>query len=67
MTKISTTQKSPIKISVVKSKSYFWCSCGFSKTQPFCDGSHKDTGKSPLKFVAIILPSGSSNNVCGMP
>ncbi|MDA1197811.1 MAG: CDGSH iron-sulfur domain-containing protein [Proteobacteria bacterium] len=53
MTKISTTQKSPIKISVVKSKSYFWCSCGFSKTQPFCDGSHKDTGKSPLKFVAI--------------
>lgn len=29
---------------------YYWCSCGQSQNQPFCDGSHKDTGFTPLKF-----------------
>jgi CDGSH-type Zn-finger protein len=29
---------------------YYWCSCGRSRTAPFCDGSHKDTGKEPLTF-----------------
>ncbi len=29
---------------------YFWCSCGRSQNQPFCDGSHKGTGLAPLKF-----------------
>jgi CDGSH-type Zn-finger protein len=28
---------------------YHWCSCGRSKSQPFCDGSHKGTGFAPLK------------------
>lgn len=30
---------------------YFWCSCGRSKGQPFCDGSHKGTGFVPKKVV----------------
>jgi CDGSH-type Zn-finger protein len=30
---------------------YWWCSCGRSKTQPFCDGSHKGTGLAPVKFT----------------
>ena len=30
---------------------YWWCSCGESQKQPFCDGSHKDTGFTPLKFT----------------
>lgn len=30
--------------------SYYWCSCGQSTNQPFCDGSHKGTGFTPLKF-----------------
>lgn len=29
---------------------YFWCACGNSKNQPFCDGSHQGTEFSPVKF-----------------
>ena len=28
---------------------YYWCACGLSKAQPFCDGSHKGTEFSPHK------------------
>ena len=30
---------------------HYWCSCGHSKGQPFCDGSHKGTGFAPQKIV----------------
>ncbi len=30
---------------------YYWCSCGQSKQQPFCDGSHQGTGFTPMQFV----------------
>lgn len=29
---------------------YFWCACGKSRNQPFCDGSHAGTGISPVAF-----------------
>lgn len=29
---------------------YYWCSCGQSANQPFCDGSHVGTEFKPLKF-----------------
>jgi CDGSH iron-sulfur domain-containing protein 3 len=29
---------------------YYWCSCGRSANQPFCNGAHKDTGFAPMKF-----------------
>lgn len=45
-------QKAPYPVEVEAGKSYFWCSCGRSSRQPFCDGSHKDTGFSPEKFTA---------------
>jgi CDGSH-type Zn-finger protein len=45
-------QKSPYGVDVEAGKSYFWCRCGRSAKQPFCDGSHKDTGFTPLKFEA---------------
>ena len=41
-------QKSPI-VQKVEPGTYYWCSCGQSKGQPFCDGSHKGTGFAPLK------------------
>lgn len=45
-------QKAPFPVEVEAGKSYFWCACGRSSRQPFCDGSHKDTGFSPVKFTA---------------
>jgi len=45
-------QKSPFPVDVEKGKTYFWCSCGRSKTQPFCDGSHQGTSFQPLAYKA---------------
>ena len=41
----------PIKFDAVKDKPYSWCTCGLSKNQPLCDGSHKGTGLKSLKVV----------------
>jgi CDGSH-type Zn-finger protein len=41
---------SPIEVKLESGKDYFWCSCGQSKSQPFCDGSHRGTGFTPHKF-----------------
>ena len=46
-------QKKPYKIFVEKGKTYFWCSCGLSLKQPFCNGSHKKEGKfKSLKYFS---------------
>ena len=45
-------QKAPFPVEVEAGKSYFWCACGQSANQPFCDGSHKDTGITPVKYTA---------------
>ena len=29
---------------------YYWCACGHSQNQPFCDGAHKGTGFAPIAF-----------------
>lgn len=44
--------KSPAMVDLEAGKDYFWCACGRSKTQPFCDGSHTGTGLAPVKFTA---------------
>jgi CDGSH-type Zn-finger protein len=45
-------RKGPFGVVVEKGKTYWWCACGLSKSQPFCDGSHKETGFEPVKYVA---------------
>ena len=42
----------PIGVDVIEGKSYYWCTCGKSSKQPFCDGSHRGTEFSPLVFKA---------------
>ena len=42
----------PVKVSLTKDEQYYFCSCGQSKNQPFCDGSHKGTGFKPKAFSA---------------
>ena len=43
---------SPFGVDVEEGKSYFWCACGKSSNQPFCDGSHKGSEFSPVKYTA---------------
>ena len=45
-------QKAPFKVEVEAGKTYWWCACGRSAAQPFCDGSHKGTALTPLQWVA---------------
>ena len=42
----------PKKVELEAGKDYYWCRCGKSASQPFCDGSHAGTGITPLKFTA---------------
>lgn len=45
-------QKAPYPVDVTEGKSYFWCACGRSANQPYCDGSHKGTDITPVKYTA---------------
>jgi CDGSH-type Zn-finger protein len=53
MTEALVAQKGPFEVAVQASKTYFWCACGRSKKQPFCDGSHKGTGLEPVAWKAV--------------
>ena len=43
-----------LAINVQQGKTYYWCSCGKSSKQPFCDGSHKGTGFKPVIYRAEL-------------
>lgn len=44
--------KQPLPVKIEAGKTYYWCSCGESSKQPFCDGSHKGSEFTPIKFEA---------------
>jgi CDGSH iron-sulfur domain-containing protein 3 len=52
MSKPEIPQKSPLAVDVEAGKSYWWCACGKSSKQPFCDGSHKGGEFSPVEYKA---------------
>lgn len=49
MTEPIVAAKAPSKVALEAGKDYWWCACGRSQNQPFCDGSHKGTGLTPQK------------------
>ena len=52
MSQAECPQKAPYKTEVKAGKRYFWCSCGKSDKQPFCDGSHQGTDFEPMMYQA---------------
>lgn len=52
MTRPKRASDTPFAVDVEAGKKYFWCACGLSATQPFCDGSHKGSEFSPMKYEA---------------
>ena len=55
-------QKEPFAVEVQAGRKYFWCACGLSSKQPFCDGSHKGTEFEPVIWQA---ESNSKKFFCG--
>jgi len=54
-------QKNPYRVELTAGD-HWWCACGQSKNQPFCDGSHKGSGFTPLKFS---MPQAETKWLCG--
>ena len=44
MSNSNCNQAIPYEVTLEKGKAYFWCTCGLSQKQPFCDGAHKGSG-----------------------
>jgi CDGSH-type Zn-finger protein len=53
---------SPYEVDLEAEKKYFWCTCGLSKNQPFCDGAHKGSG---LKSLHFDVPASQKVFLCG--
>lgn len=52
MQKPTVAETQPIAVEVEAGKVYWWCACGRSRTQPFCDGAHKETEFTPQRYQA---------------
>jgi len=60
----------PFPLPVKKGDTVYWCACGLCQTQPYCDGSHKDTRFSPVPYTAhkdqIVFFCGCKHSNTGM-
>ncbi len=52
MTEPVVAQKKPCAAEVKAGETYYWCTCGKSDTQPYCNGAHKGSSFRPLAYVA---------------
>ncbi|MGK0241271.1 MAG: CDGSH-type Zn-finger protein [Candidatus Pelagisphaera sp.] len=52
MNKPTVADNKPIAVELNAGEEYYFCACGKSSNQPFCDGSHKGTGFTPKTFTA---------------
>ncbi len=52
MDKAIIADRVPVKVDLKAGETYHWCSCGRSKSQPFCDGAHRGTSFTPHAFSA---------------
>ena len=52
MSEPTIAQKAPYPVDVEAGKTYYWCACGKSTRQPFCDGSHQGSEFVPTAFQA---------------
>lgn len=63
-------QKSPCAVAVEAGKSYWYCTCGKSAAQPFCDGKHKGTDFAPKEYKAetsgTVYFCGCKHNASGV-
>jgi CDGSH iron-sulfur domain-containing protein 3 len=55
-------QKGPYQVELEAGKAYFWCTCGKSAKQPFCDGGHKGSSFQPKRFT---VENTGTFNLCG--
>jgi CDGSH-type Zn-finger protein len=55
-------QKGPFAVDLEAGKTYYWCRCGRSQKQPFCDGSHRGTELEP---VAVTTERSETMYLCG--
>jgi CDGSH iron-sulfur domain-containing protein 3 len=52
MSKPVVARRAAYAVAVEAGEKYFWCACGLSAKQPFCDGSHKGTSFTPVIYTA---------------
>jgi len=52
MSEPQSPQNEPHAVEVKQGETYYWCACGRSKNQPFCDGTHQGTDFEPVAFTA---------------
>jgi CDGSH-type Zn-finger protein len=45
----------PVVVKVIPGKVYSWCTCGLSKTQPFCDNTHRDIEGTPYRSIKVVF------------